>query len=229
MKRAIQHTASAAVLAVGSELSRRGYDVTLGNTRKVDAMCAVPDGKPFKIQVKGISSPNGFYIDRSFFEGPAQEELFLVVVLVPLKHNLPLRFFVLSHADAKLEFSRMPTHKRDGRPYNSGFGLNWGSIKPYEAKWDKLPPLNLPPSAFPLLTSELLEQQAQPKCQHANAPPRQVPGREVAGFQLAPCFPFATWNPPPSPPGSRKQGGIRPASSYHCNRSRMAGISVAHG
>jgi len=28
-----------------------------------------------------------------------------------------------------------------------------------------------------------------------NASPRQVPGREVAGFQLAPCLPFATWNP----------------------------------
>ena len=25
--------------------------------------------------------------------------------------------------------------------------------------------------------------------QHANAPPRQVPGRKVAGFQLAPCLP----------------------------------------
>jgi len=33
--------------------------------------------------------------------------------------------------------------------------------------------------------------------------------REVAGFQLAPCPPFATWNPPPSPPGAIKawEGG----------------------
>jgi hypothetical protein len=30
---------------------------------------------------------------------------------------------------------------------------------------------------------------AKVECQHANAPPRQVPGREVAGFQLAPCCP----------------------------------------
>jgi hypothetical protein len=43
---------------------------------------------------------------------------------------------------------------------------------------------------------------AKVECQHANAPPQQVPGREVAGFQLAPRLPFATWNPPPSPPGS---------------------------
>ena len=32
--------------------------------------------------------------------------------------------------------------------------------------------------------------------EHANALPRQVPGRQVAGYQLAPCLPFATWNPP---------------------------------
>jgi len=41
----------------------------------------------------------------------------------------------------------------------------------------------------------------KPPANHANASPLQVPGREVAGFQLAPNFPFAIWNPPASPPG----------------------------
>jgi hypothetical protein len=141
MKRAIQHTSSAAVLGTGAELSRRGYDVTftLGNTRKVDMLCSVPDGKPFKIQVKGISNANGFYIDKSFFEGTIQKNLFLVVVLVPSNPDSSMRFFVLSHTDAKKEFSKMPTHTRDGRFYEDGSGLNWGSVKSYENEWFKLP------------------------------------------------------------------------------------------
>jgi hypothetical protein len=150
LKRATQHTASAAVLAAGAELSRRGYDVTftLGNTRKVDMMCAVPDGPQFKVQVKGISGSNGFYIDRSFFDGE-DGKLFLVVVLVPrLDQDTPFRFFVLSHTDARREFAKMPTHKRDGRLYDKGAGLNWGSAKPYEAAWGKFPAI-IPRSDLP--------------------------------------------------------------------------------
>jgi hypothetical protein len=141
MKRDNQHTSSAAVLASGAELSRRGYDVTftLGNTRKVDMLYSVPDGKPFKVQVKGISGQYGFRIRKSFFEGDAQQDLFLVVVLVPTDVDSSMRFFVLSHADAKSEFAKMPTHKKDGRAYDKDEGLNWGSVKPYENKWSKFP------------------------------------------------------------------------------------------
>lgn len=84
-RRTNQQISSAAVLATGAELSRRGYDVmfTLGNTARIDMLCAAPDGEAFRIQVKGISTANGFYIDKSFFEGQIQTNLFLVVVLVP--------------------------------------------------------------------------------------------------------------------------------------------------
>ncbi len=137
-----RQTSSAAVLAIGAELSRRGYDVTftLGNTRRVDMLCSVPNGAPFKIQVKGISGEYGFYIDKSFFEGKTQQNLFLVVVLVPpLGDDAPFRFFILNHTDAKDEFSRMPQRKRDGsRQPNPGF--NWGSVNRYENAWGKFPP-----------------------------------------------------------------------------------------
>jgi hypothetical protein len=128
-------------MAVAAELSRRGYDITLtlGNTRKVDMLCSVPDGSLFKIQVKGISNPNGFYIDKSFFEGVTQKDLFLVVVLVPKEAASPFQFFVLSHAEAKKEFSKMRTHKRDRRPYPNGNGLNWGSIESYRGAWGTFP------------------------------------------------------------------------------------------
>ncbi|MGO8736963.1 MAG: hypothetical protein ACLQVM_29705 [Terriglobia bacterium] len=146
MKRAAQHTSSAAVLATGAELSRRGYDVTftLGNTRRVDMLCSVPDGQPFKIQVKGISNATGLWIDNKFFEGGIQADLFLVVVLVPpLSKDAPFRFFILKHADAKDEFSKMPQKKRDGTPFGplrlKGPGLNWGLVKPYENAWGMFP------------------------------------------------------------------------------------------
>jgi hypothetical protein len=142
MKRAIQHTSSAAVLATGAELSRRGYDVTftLGNTRRVDMLCSVPDGQSFKVQVKGISTANAIYIDKSFFDGSIQPDLFLVVVLVPpLGNDSLLRFFVLSHSDAKNQFSKQRTFKGDGGPYKIDGGLNFGSIKPYENAWNKFP------------------------------------------------------------------------------------------
>ena len=104
-------------------------------------LCSVPDDTMFKVQVKGLSNENGFYIDKSFFDDPVQENLFLVVVLVPKEDAPPFRFFILSHLDAKNEFAKMPTLKRDGREYPNGAGLNWGSIKSYENKWGKFPPV----------------------------------------------------------------------------------------
>ena len=65
-----------------------------------------------------------------------------------------------------------------------------------------------PRGSFPCRHPACSTHEGQAECQHANAPPPQVPGREVAGFQLAPCLPFATWNPPPSPPGISRQ--VRP-------------------
>jgi hypothetical protein len=63
----------------------------------------------------------------------------IVVVLVPRDDELPLKFFILTHKEAKKEFDSMRKKTKDGRPYESGFGLNWGSIKPYKDKWATLP------------------------------------------------------------------------------------------
>ena len=140
MKRAIQHTATAADLAFGAELSRRGYDVTftMGNTAKIDMLCAVPNGKPFKVQVKGVSNRAAFYVREEFFAGDAQSDLYLVVVYVPkLETHDSFEFHILSHYQAKLEFEKMPKFKRDGRPYVGGAGLNWSSVSTYNS-WDVL-------------------------------------------------------------------------------------------
>lgn len=141
MTRSRHHTGFAALWAVAAELSRQGYDVTItmGNTPKVDIFGAVPGGQHFSVQVKGISSTNGFYIDKPFFDGD-QPNLYLVVVLVPPADSItPFRFFVLTHAEAVYEFSKMRKEHKDGTPYKEGWGLDWGSITPYEGQWQKFP------------------------------------------------------------------------------------------
>ncbi|MGO9013623.1 MAG: hypothetical protein ACLQF0_01460 [Dissulfurispiraceae bacterium] len=142
MKRTNQQTSSAAVLATGAELSRRAYDVTftLGNTPKVDMMCSVPEGQAFKIQVKGISNPRDFWVNKSFFDGPTQPNLYLVVVLVSkeAQDDLSFHFFILSHEEAQKEFNKLPITKKDGSPITQ-FGLGWTSVKRYKNKWDTFP------------------------------------------------------------------------------------------
>ena len=145
MTRNPHHTSVAATLAVGAELSRRGYDVafTIGNSPRIDLLCAVPDGKPFKVQVKGISNQAAFWVQQTFFTAPLQDDLFLIVVWVPKpEDDSASRCFVLSHKDAIKESSRMPRATRDGRRIaKHDNGLNWGSITPYEGEWGKVPSL----------------------------------------------------------------------------------------
>jgi hypothetical protein len=135
------YTGWAAALSTAAELARRSFDVTLtyGNTPTVDILGAAASGDPFKIQVKGITHRNAFFVQKRFFEMPTQENLYLVVVLVPGKDpEAHFRFFVLTHAEAKECFERMPKIKRDGTPLKEGFdGLTWGAIKPHEGRWDK--------------------------------------------------------------------------------------------
>jgi hypothetical protein len=141
-ERSTCQTSLAATYATAAEMSRRGYNVafTVGNTPRVDLYCDAPDGQVFKVQVKGISNPNGFYVQQSFFDSPAQQNLLLVIVLVPKPNDdSPVQFFVMTHAEAIAESEKMPKFKRDGRPYEKGSGLNWGSITPYKNAWYKLP------------------------------------------------------------------------------------------
>jgi hypothetical protein len=133
----------AATFAVASELSRRGYNVglTVGNTPKVDLICSVPEGKAFKVQVKGLSGKTSVWIQRRFLTAPKQKNLFLIVVLVPPPPEpyVGPRFFILTHAQAIQRWSAYT--KKDGTPYSStsGDGLYWKDIEPYEGKWEVLP------------------------------------------------------------------------------------------
>jgi hypothetical protein len=120
----------------------KGYDVTftMGNTPRIDLLCPVPDGREFKVQVKGISTENASYVQKRFFEDPTQQYLYLVVVLVPHNDKQPLMFFILTHKEAQEEFKKMPKKKKGGRIYpDAEAGLNWGSVAGYEHKWASFP------------------------------------------------------------------------------------------
>jgi hypothetical protein len=142
MNRSPLHTSWAAAYSACAELSRRNYDVafTMGNTPKVDLLCCSPEGTPFKVQVKGISNTAGFWVRQGFFDGLADDALFLIVVYVPKDLQKAARFFVLNHLQAKNGFDKMPKSTKGGKPYDeSSTGLNWGSVTPYEDKWNILP------------------------------------------------------------------------------------------
>ncbi len=71
----------AAQFAVASELCKRGYQValTLGNHPAVDLMVISTNGQPFSIDVKGISSRNGWLVRRQ----EPRADLFYVLAFVP--------------------------------------------------------------------------------------------------------------------------------------------------
>lgn len=143
--RSPHHTCWAAQFAMAAELSRRCYDVafTVGNAPKYDLFCVAPSGKTFKVQVKGTSKATyGIYLGRNFLTLPTERDLSLAVVVPPAPADeIPFRFFIFSHADAKKQWRTMPSTRRDGRPYTEAdpSGLTWGAIKPFENRWTRLP------------------------------------------------------------------------------------------
>jgi hypothetical protein len=142
MGRSKHHTAWAEALAVAAELSRRGYDatLTLGNTPALDLLCASPSGKPFKMQVKSLTTGNAVLIQKPLLEREPQSDLFFAVVIVPASATDPMEFRIMTHQEVVDHWRTMPKVKKDGQPYKPGMdGLNWGIVKPYVGGWGKLP------------------------------------------------------------------------------------------
>ena len=149
MKRSTKQTSMAAVFAVASELSRRGYSVKVGKPGLGGDVVCSSGGKPFRIQVNGYTAkekgfPPYIPVGKDFLEASLQQDLFLVVVGVPAPAApAGMRFFVLSHGDALREWNSLSDETKDGAPYDQG-PFYWGlylkkNIEPYEGQWDKLP------------------------------------------------------------------------------------------
>ena len=142
MERSRHHTGWAGALFVAAELSRRGYDATLtfGNTPSLDLLCASPNGKPFKIQVKSLTTGNAVLIQKSLLDADPQPDLFFAIAIVPAKEEVPMELRILTHHEVTELWKAMPKLKKNGEPYKPGMdGLNWGVVKPYKDGWEKLP------------------------------------------------------------------------------------------
>jgi hypothetical protein len=153
LKEMTSYTAGAATFATAAELSRLGYivTITLRNTPKVDLLCSVPDGEQFKVQVKGITGQNAFWVQKDFLEGTLDPNLFLVVVLVPTEDDQHFQFFIMTHKEAQGAW-RDSAFNPDGSrkaiqrgprkgllPKEGGEGLSWGVVKKHSNRWDKMP------------------------------------------------------------------------------------------
>ena len=79
------------------ELCRRGYLVTFtaGNAPRTDLVCESPEGVPFSVQVKSVSSRNAFICQKLLLE--PNDKLFFVFVGLPRSLSEHPEYFILNH------------------------------------------------------------------------------------------------------------------------------------
>jgi hypothetical protein len=113
--------------------------LTLGSAKTLDILCAAPSGRPFRVEAKGTTKPDFIRTKKRILEMDLQEDLFLIVCLVP-PDEAPFRFFLLTHEEVRKERAAQPLTKKSGDPFVPGHdGLKWASIQKHESRWDNLP------------------------------------------------------------------------------------------
>jgi hypothetical protein len=132
---------------VAHELTRRGYLVmfTVGNAPATDLLCKSPNGVPFSVEVKSLSSKNYFPCQSSLKQG--SDTRYMVFVYVPMDPTKPPEYFVLDNEQflerVKVEEERTKElEAKRGKPYApfSSFGFSYKTIACDEFKnWDVLP------------------------------------------------------------------------------------------
>ena len=87
----------AAQFLVAGELSRQGYKaaILLGNAPGTDLLVESPNGVTFRVQCKGLKSPN--FWPLKWHE--AQESLYYILVLAPREAEKKPRYFVMTSRD----------------------------------------------------------------------------------------------------------------------------------
>lgn len=120
------------------ELTRRGYLVafTLGNAPAVDLLVVSPQGSQFKIDVKGLSSKNAWFVR----EREPSDDLFYVFVLVAQDVPTPEFFIMTSTQVMKAIHEVRQAVESAGRQWTRSMaGFKWGVVAGYKDKWDILP------------------------------------------------------------------------------------------
>jgi hypothetical protein len=122
-----------ALYAVATELSRRGYlvSITLGNAQAADLLCMAPGGKAFAVEVKGLSSPNAWLVGHP----PSRADLYYVFVAVGSDREAD-GFYVLPSVEvARLLSEHISKYPNDTKA--SGFRFN--ALADFCGRWDLLP------------------------------------------------------------------------------------------
>ena len=130
------------------ELTRRGYLVTFttGNAPHTDLLCQSPEGVPFSVQVKSLSSKTYFLYQEALLQ--PKPNLFLIFVLIPASRSGPLpppEYFVLNHEQflKVVEEQRRigkEAEKRRGKPYAEfSPGINYPVLARFRDAWGILP------------------------------------------------------------------------------------------
>ena len=138
------HTQWAGAFAIAAELSRRGYTAafTLGNAPPpaFDLICVAPSGRPFKVEAKSTAAPTFIRTGRKIFELPLQNNLFLIVALLPYNRDPGFSFFIFTHDELRHIWQETSRKKRSGEAYVEGHeGLTWRAVEAQKDRWDKLP------------------------------------------------------------------------------------------
>jgi hypothetical protein len=111
-------------------LSRRGYAAafTLGNALPpaFEVICVAPGGCPFKVEAKSKATSTFIRTGRKIVELPLQEDLFLIVALLPYNRDPGFRFFIFTYDELRHIWQETPRKKRSGEAYVEGHeGLTW--------------------------------------------------------------------------------------------------------
>jgi hypothetical protein len=139
--RAIIHTQWAGQFYTAAELSRREYVVTFtfGNTPRMDLLAKSPAGTPFKVECKSQQKRNVWLVG----DVQASDDLFYVLVLVPLKDEEAPTFYIVPSRIVKRKTEEevkraVDRGAKSAKTFKAGFPFN--AVKSYENAWDKLPP-----------------------------------------------------------------------------------------
>lgn len=130
------------------ELSRRGYLVTftMGNAPLTDLLCQSPEGVPFKVQVKSLSSRTSFICPNASIE--PDDRLFFILVVLPSSPTERPEYFVLKHqqllqALKEQDRANEETAKKRGRPFKEfPPGVNYSVLAKrftFHDAWESLP------------------------------------------------------------------------------------------
>lgn len=132
-----QHeTHKAALFAVASELSKRGYKAALSSEERqleADIIAISPKTEvEILIDVKGIYRKNSWPTRRL----EDKENYFCILALVPLDE--PNQFYILAARDVNTAIDT--DLERLGRPHHYKWtGVDWRLAQAFRDRWDKLP------------------------------------------------------------------------------------------